>query len=138
MQSLDFTRSNYDTCFYFKNVNSKSLLYMLLYVHDILLICKNDVSIKGIKRNLKHHFGMKDLGPAKKIVKIVRKIRLCCFPNLIDYMLMVIQKFSYASIRPAHVPLDAHLELSKDSCPKTVVTIKNFTFCYGKHRCKKL
>ena len=67
MVKLYFTKSNYDSCIYFKYVSSDYLIYLLLYVDDILIACKNMVEIHKAKKMLGSEFEMKDLGSAKKI-----------------------------------------------------------------------
>ena len=68
MVKLDFTKSNYDSCIYFKYVTSDCLIYLLLYVDDILIAYKNLIEIHKIKQMLGSEFEMKDLGSAKKIL----------------------------------------------------------------------
>ena len=64
MRTLGFARSKFDTCLYFKGINTKSSLYIMLYVDDILLICASSVLISVVKKDLLKHFDMKDLGHA--------------------------------------------------------------------------
>ena len=65
MHRIGFTKSSYDPCVYYDN-----LLFLLLYVDDILLVGKSKDDINRIKLTLKFEFDMKDLGPAKKILGI--------------------------------------------------------------------
>ena len=73
MRSRGFNRSNYDSCVYLKTVNG-SVIYLLLYVDDILIAAKDKSEITKLKAQLSKEFEMKDLGAVKKILgmKIIR------------------------------------------------------------------
>ena len=49
MISHDFKRSSFDSCVYFKRCNDESLMYLLLYVDDILIVAKSKEEITTIK-----------------------------------------------------------------------------------------
>ncbi|KAK9065390.1 hypothetical protein SSX86_016773 [Deinandra increscens subsp. villosa] len=66
--SNGFTRSEYDSCVYFREYNSQDYLYLFLYVDDMLLACKEQEEINATKRMLMQEFDMKELGKAKKIL----------------------------------------------------------------------
>ncbi|CAM8931555.1 unnamed protein product [Rhodiola kirilowii] len=70
MMSLGFARSKYDTCLYLKRPKSGLILYLLLYVDDILIMSNSESKISKIKKQLSSNFDMKDLGIAKKILGI--------------------------------------------------------------------
>ncbi|CAM8993466.1 unnamed protein product [Rhodiola kirilowii] len=70
--SLGFKRSEYDTCFYFASVDGLPI-YLLLYVDDMLLICKSMDKIKSLKKDLNSAFDMKDLEHAKRILGMIIK-----------------------------------------------------------------
>ena len=50
MIKLDFIKSHYDSCVYFKHVTSDCLIYFLLYVDDILIACKDMIEIHKVKQ----------------------------------------------------------------------------------------
>ena len=115
-RNLGFKRSKFDTCLYFKGLKTKSVLYVLLYVDDILLISESIDNITNIKSELQKHFDMKDLGPAKRILGI--KIKRNRTKNLLwldqsDYILKVLDRFHVKTEKPNVIPLGAHLDLSK-------------------------
>ena len=68
MISHDFKRSSFDSCVYFKRCNDESLLYLLLYVDDMLIAAKSKEEIRIVKAQLNNEFEMKDLGTTKKIL----------------------------------------------------------------------
>ena len=68
MISHDFVRSSYDSCVYLKKHKNGSLLYLLLYVDDMLVACSSLFEVENLKVLLSSEFDMKDLGEAKKIL----------------------------------------------------------------------
>ena len=65
MTAHDFKRSNYDSCVYLKKNHDGSLVYLLLYVDDMLIAAKDKGEIRKMKAQLGKEFEMKDLGAAK-------------------------------------------------------------------------
>jgi hypothetical protein len=57
---LGFTRNKEDHCVYFKLIGDH-LIYLVLYVDDMLLIENNKEIIKDVKTQLSSKFDMKDL-----------------------------------------------------------------------------
>ena len=114
--SLGFKRSKFDTCLYFKGVNKSPVLYVLLYVDDILLISKSVDAIHDIKKNLQKHFDMKDLGIAKKILgmSIIRdRKHKKLWLHQCDYVHKVLERFHISGDKINNIPLGAHLDLTK-------------------------
>ena len=68
MISHDFKSSSFDSCVYFKQCNDESVLYLLLYVDDKLIVAKSKEEIRTVKAQFNNEFEMKDLGVAKKIL----------------------------------------------------------------------
>jgi hypothetical protein len=60
---LGFTRRKADHCVYFKLIGDH-LIYLVLYVDDMLLIGNNKEIIWDVKTQLSSKFDMKDLGVA--------------------------------------------------------------------------
>ncbi|CAM8928612.1 unnamed protein product [Rhodiola kirilowii] len=121
MLSLGFYRSKYDTCLYLKRPKSGLILYLLLYVDDILIMSNSESEIAKIKKELNSNFDMKDLGTAKKIlgINIVRdRPKKMMYLSQADYIDKVLKKFSMDGSKPAVIPLGGHLTLSKEDCPK--------------------
>ena len=65
-----YTRSMYDSCVFLKRFNDGEMIYLLFYVHDMLIACRDNNEIKRLKLQLLSMFEMKDLGSAKKILRI--------------------------------------------------------------------
>lgn len=54
-------KNEYDSCVYLKEVCGGSLLYLLLYVDDMLMIAKDITDVKRVNRTLKGEFEIKFL-----------------------------------------------------------------------------
>jgi len=60
-------RSNYGSCVFMMRRNEKFILYLLLYVDDILMASSDRQEIQKLKKKLNDEFEMMDLGNAKRI-----------------------------------------------------------------------
>jgi hypothetical protein len=64
MLQSGFNRSEYDPCVCYKEYEEGRFVYLLLYVDDMLVACKDKHQVKLTKQLLKEEFEMKDLGEA--------------------------------------------------------------------------
>ena len=60
-QQFDFNKCSYEHGMYVKNMNN-NILFICLYVDDLLVIGSNEEEIKGFKVKMKCEFEMIDLG----------------------------------------------------------------------------
>ena len=67
IRGLGFTRSKEYHCFYFKLIGDR-VIYLVLYVDDMLLIGNDKEIIQDLKTKLFSKFDMKDLGAANYIL----------------------------------------------------------------------
>ena len=49
MHKVEFTRSDYDNCVYFKKLVKDMMVYLLLYVDDMLIASKDKMEVDRIK-----------------------------------------------------------------------------------------
>eukprot|EP00253_Pinus_taeda_P016897 PITA_16897 len=63
IRGLGFTRSKADHCVYFKLIGDR-VIYLVLYVDDMLLVGNDKEIIQDLKTQLSSKFDMKDLGAA--------------------------------------------------------------------------
>uniref|UniRef100_A0A803KP57 Reverse transcriptase Ty1/copia-type domain-containing protein n=1 Tax=Chenopodium quinoa TaxID=63459 RepID=A0A803KP57_CHEQI len=63
-------QSDAGNCVYFKELEGGSFIYLLLYVDDMLVACKNMIEVNNLKRLLSSEFDMKDFGETKKILAL--------------------------------------------------------------------
>ena len=119
MISNGYHRSEYDSCVYHEIIDSGGVVYLLLYVDDILIAGKNLSDIKKLKNLLKGEFEMKDLGSAKRIlgIDIVRdRAAGTLFLSQSRYISKVLERFQMIDSKPV-LPLRAQFNLSEDMSP---------------------
>lgn len=77
MISHRFVRCCFNCYVYYKSSKTNLYIYLLLYVDDILIACKQRSEIEALRLLLNSEFDMKNLGHAKKILgtKIMRNRR---------------------------------------------------------------
>jgi len=66
---LVFERCNYDYCLYSK-VDNEGLIFILLFVDDLLICSKSKEKIARVKTKLKKRFKMKDMRKVKSYIGI--------------------------------------------------------------------
>jgi len=62
------TQSHYNPCVYYNKLPGGEYIYLLLYVDDMLIACKNRSAINKLKKDLSFEFEMKYLGEIKKVL----------------------------------------------------------------------
>ncbi|KAA3464054.1 Retrovirus-related Pol polyprotein from transposon TNT 1-94 [Gossypium australe] len=108
MTTHDFKRNSFDNCVYFKKNCNGSSVYLLLYVDNILIVVKDKVEIRKVKPQLSKGFVIKDLGAAKKILKIeILKYKKAC------------KLFNMQSAKSVSTPLAAQFILSSALSPQS-------------------
>ncbi|CAJ2636069.1 unnamed protein product [Trifolium pratense] len=117
-----FVRSNYDSCVYMMKRNEKVILYLLLYVDDILMASSDKHEIQKLKEKLNGEFEMKDLGNAKRILgmDILRdRSKGELFLSQHDYLKKVVERFRMTDSKVVNTPLGHHSKLSIKQCPQS-------------------
>jgi hypothetical protein len=121
MLGLGFTRSKEDHYVYFKLIGDH-LIYLVLYVDDMLLIGNNKDIIQDVKTQFSSKFDMKDLGASNfilgmKIKRDQKKRKL--WLNQRKYVETLLQRFNMQECKPVKVPIPVGVKLSTDQCHKT-------------------
>ncbi|WVZ14807.1 hypothetical protein V8G54_012373 [Vigna mungo] len=118
---LNFKRCNYDDCVYTLNHDGE-MLYLLLYVDDILIASSDRGMIGETKARLADAFEMKELGEARRILGIdIKRDRSGgnLFLSQECYLQKVISRYRMAESKMASTPVGQDLKLTKEQCPKT-------------------
>ena len=117
----DYHRNKYDNYVYHKELFDGSFIYLLLYVDDMLIFCKNMFEINRLKTQLQGDIEMKDLGAMKKILgmKIYSdreegKLYLSQKKNIEK----VLECFGMQASKPMSTPLTTHFKLSSALSPQ--------------------
>jgi hypothetical protein len=121
MLGLGFTRSKEDHCVYFKLIGD-NLIYLILYVDDMLLIGNNKEITQDVKNQLSSKFDMKDLSASNFIlgmeIKRDRKKRKLWL-NQRKYVETILHRFNMQECKPIKAPIPIGVKLSMDQCPTT-------------------
>ncbi|KAL0439318.1 UNVERIFIED_CONTAM: Copia protein [Sesamum latifolium] len=129
IRGYDFIKNEYDPCIY-KKISGSSVAYLVLYVHDILLI-GNDVKMLGdIKAWLSTQFSMKDMGEASYIlgIKIYRdRSRRMLGLTQSSYIEKVLKRFKMEHSKRGVLPMRHGIKLSKKQSPKTDEELKRMS-----------
>ena len=122
MLGIKFIRCSYDSCVYLKMKKDQVVVYLLLYVDDMLIASKSVQDIQELKQKLNSEFEMKDLGEAKRILgmAIVRdRKNKKLFLTQSSYLKKVVQKFNMHQAKEVSIPLGQHFKLFADQSPST-------------------
>ena len=101
---------------YYKFLSSDDGIYLLIYVDDMLIACKQKEEIEKLKVELNTEFEMKDLGAATKILgmQIIKdRDSKTLYLSQSDYVNKVLTRFNMEDSKPVTIPLSAHFQLSK-------------------------
>ncbi|GKA61462.1 retrovirus-related pol polyprotein from transposon TNT 1-94 [Tanacetum coccineum] len=104
-----------------------SLIYLLLYVDDMLVAAKDMEEIKKLKILLNTEFDMKDLGATRKIlgIKIIRDQKHGkLFLSQKSYIEKIISRFGMSSAKSVNTPSSANFCLSTTCAPQTEAKIE--------------
>ena len=113
MIEIGFKRSNYDYCLYANN-NYKDTIYVLLFVDDLLICCKNKKLIDEIKVKLKERFKMKDIGRIGKYIGIEVKYdseKGEMSLSQENYIKSLETKYNLIDAKKYNTPMEANLKL---------------------------
>ena len=116
---MDFTPLDSDHCVYVRH-HGDDVLYIVLYVDDLLLIGSSLAEVKQLKADLSARFEMKDLGEAEYVLglQITRdRRRRTLSLSQADYIRRLLERYGMSQCNNAPTPIAAGLRLSKHDCP---------------------
>ena len=121
IKTYGFEQNIDEHCVY-KLINEQTVVFLVLYVDDILLIGNNVVKLSEIKNWLAEQFQMKDLGNASYVLGIQilrdRKNKLLALSQA-SYVDKVLARFSMQNSKKGLLPTRHGVSLSKKQCPQT-------------------
>lgn len=121
MMEQKYERSEYDPCVYMKGSSVSDIVYLLLYVDDMLIASKQPRTVQRLKEQLSQEFEMKDLGPARRILgmDIYRdRIRGVLKLSQGDYLTKVLKTFGMSDCRAVSTPLGSQFKLQSLTKPE--------------------
>lgn len=106
MTKENFSKSKNDHCLYFRKVNA-CILYVLLFVDDILMFCSRNKVLEDFKIELGRNFKMKDLGLAKCYLGIdIEQKKGTTVISQKTYLTKVLEQYNMSDCKPVPTPID--------------------------------
>ncbi|WVZ58300.1 hypothetical protein U9M48_008583 [Paspalum notatum var. saurae] len=121
VKGFGFIKNVEEPCVY-KKVSGSALVFLILYVDDILLIGNDIPMLEAVKDSLRKSFSMKDLGEAAYIlgIKIYRdRSKLLIGLSQSTYIDKVLKRFNMHDSKKGFLPVSPGTILSKTQCPST-------------------
>ena len=118
---LGFTRSKVDHYVYFKLIGDR-VIYLVLYVDDMLLIGNNKEIIQELKTQFSSKFDIKDIGVSNYILGMEIKqdwVKRKLWLNQRKCVDTILQRFNMEDSKCVKVPILVDVKLSIEQCPKT-------------------
>ena len=121
VREYGFIKNIDELCIY-KKTSGSAIIFLILYVDDILLIRNNISMLESIKLWLSSKFFMKDLGEASFMlgIKIYRdRSKRMLGLSQSRYIDLVLKRFSMDGSKRGYLPISQGIHLSKKISPKT-------------------
>ena len=121
VKGFGFTKNVEEPCVY-KKVSGSAVVFLVLYVDDILLIGNNIPMLENAKSSLRKSFSMKDLGEATYILGIrIYRDRSKRLIGLSQdaYIDKILNRFNMQDSKKGFLPMSHGVTLSKTQCPET-------------------
>ncbi|KAL3523497.1 hypothetical protein ACH5RR_016331 [Cinchona calisaya] len=121
VKEFGFIKNEDEPCVY-KKINANAVVFLVLYVDDILLIGNDIPTLQKVKSWLGKCFSMKDLGEAAYIlgIKIYRdRSQKLIGLSQSTYIDKVLKRFSMQDSKRGFLPMSHGISLGKAQCPAT-------------------
>src|SRR3954471_11652044 len=121
VKSFGFIENEKEPCV-FKKFSGSSIVFLILYVDDILLTGNDIPMLEAVKDSLKNSFSMKDLGEAAYIlgIKIYRdRSRRLIGLSQSTYIGKMLKRFNMHEAKKGFLPMLHGISLSKNQGPST-------------------
>lgn len=112
---LGFRPTHSDSCVYVRR-SGDIVMYLLVYVDDLLLVTNDVAQLKSVKSALRSRFEMKDMGEAEFILGVqIRRDRAKrqLFLSQAEYVRTVLERFDMQECKPVASPMVTGIKLLK-------------------------
>jgi hypothetical protein len=121
VKGFGFIKNEEEPCIY-KKASGSALVFLVLYVDDILLIGNDIPMLEAVKTSLKKSFSMKDLGEAAYVlgIKIYRdRSKRLIGLSQDTYIDKILNRFNMQDSKKGFLPMSHGVTLSKSQCATT-------------------
>lgn len=115
LMKLGFNRSEADYCLYIKNMENENILYLLLYVDDIILSGPDLTIINECKRELMEQFEIKDKGELRNFLGLeIKYDRENAIMKISQerYIAAILKRFNFENCNSCITPIDPRLKIT--------------------------
>ena len=120
---LGFKKTHVDMCLYSIG-KGKDIIYLLIYVDDLLICGKDKRRIHDVKKSLTNRFKMKDLGEIKEYLGINVDYDYCNQEMKLSqtkYIESLANKYKMESSRLYSTPMETHVKIEKaENCERGI------------------
>jgi Reverse transcriptase (RNA-dependent DNA polymerase) len=132
IKEFGFIKCDEEPCAY-KRFSESIIVFIILYVDDILLIGNDISTLDKLKSSLKKVFSMKDLGEAQPMFWASRSIEID-LKKLIGlsqgtYIDKVLKRFNIQYSKKENLPMSHDINLGKKHCPSTNAELETMKKC---------
>jgi hypothetical protein len=123
VKGFGFRQNEEEPCVYQK-ASGSTVVFLILYVDDILLIGNDNPMLQSVKTSLNNSFSLKDLGEAAYIlgIKIYRdRSRRLIGLSQDTYIDKVLKRFNMEPSKKGFLPMSHGMHFSKQQRPMTAV-----------------
>lgn len=113
---LGFSRSQFDSCLYVRKMR-ETVIYLILYVDDIIIASNSLDELIRIKRSLTQEFEMEDMQELKYFLglKVERNLKEGVLSiNQSQYVRDLLKRFGMQDCKPVSTPLEVNLKLERN------------------------
>lgn len=105
-QEQQLRRSEYDPCLYIGS-KQQTVVYLLIYVDDIILASNDPGKIMELKAKLTEMFDMSDIGEVTQFLGInIRQTQEGMYLNQKNYLLNLLEKFGMSNCKACKTPME--------------------------------
>ena len=113
-----FTRSTNDFCLFTMRGMDDAMIYVLVWVDDIIIGCKLQAEVDRVRDRFTDRFKMDDRGPLAWFLKMqVKRAPGSVTVNQSRYIEDCLERFGLADCKPVGTPADISTQLTKKDCP---------------------
>ncbi|KAF1317226.1 putative polyprotein, partial [Globisporangium splendens] len=119
LDAMGFTASDVDPCIYVLKRDA-NVVYLCLYVDDMLIAARDPATVEKIKLQLQEHFQLKELGAAKYVLGMEISQNQASRTTTVkqtQYIRDITERFNQESAKAVENPCIASAKTSMQDCP---------------------